>query len=224
MALVALDCRSLFCLHSTFLEIMNLANMYITYNQVIMWSALWGGYWVLSKLCLLTTMFHWYQHFVSAQLDGFWPNFVYALILTTSRLRLINIFYTQYLDKYKIGILLSAYFGYMLYALCFTFHFFIKGEPKVRNPTRGKSRTEHTAVRDVYFSDCCLKRCLNTFTMEAIQDRRNHYWEMGTKQQRNFIYQEIKRSLVDGILDFVVEGTRVCEQAWLKLYGIADRR
>ena len=36
--------------------------------------------------------------------DGVWPNFAYALILTTSRLGLIIIFYIQYLGKYKIGI------------------------------------------------------------------------------------------------------------------------
>ena len=45
-----------------------------------------------------------------------WPNFAYALILTTSRLGLINIFYTQYLDKYEFGILLSVYFGDLLYS------------------------------------------------------------------------------------------------------------
>ena len=54
------------------------------------------------------------------------------MILTTSRLGIINIFYTKYLDNYEFGILLlSAYFGDMLYAggginldlLTTTFHF-----------------------------------------------------------------------------------------------------
>ena len=62
----------------------------------------------------------WCQNFISTQylqneLIEFDQIFYNHLILTTSRFGLIHIFYTQYLDKYKIGILLSAYFGDMLY-------------------------------------------------------------------------------------------------------------
>ena len=50
---------------------------------------------------LLTLMeIDWCQYFVSAQLDRFWPNFVYELILTWSSLRLLPVIFLKFVIEF----------------------------------------------------------------------------------------------------------------------------
>ena len=93
---MALDwCQN--CVSDQYLE-----NKLMEFDQILhiplYWEDLgWDYYKSISQICIKLMTLDWRQNFVSAQYledysqDGFWPNFAYALILTTSRLGLIQV-------------------------------------------------------------------------------------------------------------------------------------
>jgi hypothetical protein len=78
---------------------------------------------------------------------------------------------------------------------------------------------------------CCSNKCLSSGTCVARADIiliRQRFWKLDEKSQRsyilNFFYTNISTSKGKKEYIFLIEGKKVCTNAWLRCHGISKWR
>jgi hypothetical protein len=82
-------------------------------------------------------------------------------------------------------------------------------------------KTSESAVLEDLKLRCCLLRCMDNFSFEAVYDMRMSFWKVVVSTQ-NLMIQEHRRQVYQERC--VVNGHQVCTNAWRIVHGVSRSR